>query len=116
MEAGRRVFDREDVDVLWQVPVQGEPQAVVAQGRAGVEVGDEAPGRDAGIGAAAAVERDVLADDPPDGGFECALNRGESGLELPAGVGSAAELDCQPDIARASGSGRQRGSSACRRV
>ncbi len=60
-----------------------------------MKAGDVTAGRDAGIGATAAVEPDFFAGDLPDCFLDGALDSRAIGLGLPAGEAAAVELDYQ---------------------
>ena len=98
-KSGRHLFDRHDGDVLGQMPVDREPQPAGRKLRLRVEVGDVASRRDAGVGSAAAVERNLGARDSLYRRCQCALYRGPVRLKLPAGVGRAIKLYRQFQVA-----------------
>jgi hypothetical protein len=58
------------------------------------EGGDLGEGVDAGVGAARALGENGFAGDAVEGLDECALNSGESGLDLPAVVGGSVVGEC----------------------
>ena len=96
VKAMRHLLGAKDVDVGGQLVVQAAPQRFGRQRRGHVEVGDLARRVDARVGAAGAVELEVLPQgDGADGAIDLALHRPRILLDLPAAVPRPGVLDRQ---------------------
>ena len=84
MEAGRRLLEAEDSDVLGQDGVEGPEQDRVGEGEGAPEAGHLAEGVDAGVGPSGAVDGDLFPGHPEQGLLQDALDGAVAGLALPA--------------------------------
>jgi hypothetical protein len=98
MESGFGLFDGQYQNITGQEVVEREFQAFDAERRVDVKVRDITPGRDAGIRAAASIDRDLLLEDFADRGLDLALDGWNTGLVLPARVVRAVEFDGQLQV------------------